>query len=199
MQLSGMHEKDIPLIARLRIDNVLKEINQEQLPSDGDEIIACADGERIIDLLFHHQKLCEHGRPCHHSLLLNGGPLLIPDGSPAARFGEGIIILEHAFAGQKLKKVKTIHLYGHWPCGAANEAGLSVLQCLTLLGQAKERTLDFFYERTGEHPKVIPLFHVHYVHEDGRRRSYYLDRHRFGEVHNIHEAKNWRSSRQQAA
>lgn len=198
MQLSELQTADIPLIKQMRTEKVLRRIRKDQLPKEGDEIVACSDGERIVDLLMHHRRLCEEGRVCHHSILLNSGPLLIPIDSPTAAFNEGTVILEHALAGQQLKKVKTIHLYGHWPCGAANATKLSLVDCLTLLARAKERTLSFLEER-GMPGKVIPLFHVHYVHEDQRLRSYYFDRHRFANVMQVEEGKRWRSSRKPAA
>jgi hypothetical protein len=194
MNLSQAQAADIPVIEQLLGEGVFRDIKPEELPKDGDIIIACADGDRIFDTLFHHRGLCEGGRPCHHLLSLNSGPLLLPVDSPTARYAEGVILLEHALGGRKLKGVNTVHLYGHWPCGAAGLANLSLVECLTLLGSAKERLLDFF-RSFDDPPKVIPLFHVHFVHSGEQMRSYYFDRHHFAKVMKVPAGRNWRSSR----
>ncbi len=164
---------DYQLIQTLRGVGVLKDLEGPRIPAErGTIVIPCADGDRITDLLTKHWGVCD-GHPCHHTLSLNGGPLLIPESSPIAKLGEGQIIKEHAYGGHRLKAVTTVMLYGHWPCGAAITNGLSLYDTLVCCVSAKDEMRTFLQSR-GIEPTVILCFHVDYA--DGRKKSYYFDR-----------------------
>jgi len=164
---------DYALIRILRDKGVLKDLAPELMPTqDGTIVIPCADGERITNVLMRHWEVC-NGRKCHHTLSLNGGPLLIPKKSPVANLSEGKVLLEHAYGGHRLKSVSTVVLYGHWPCGAALGAGLSLFEALEYCIQAKDATRSFFRQK-GLEPDVLLCFHIDYL--NGRQRSYFFDR-----------------------
>jgi hypothetical protein len=166
-------EADYKLIRALREAGVLKNLNGDLIPAErGTIVIPCADGDRLTDLLTTHWGAC-NGHPCHHTLSLNGGPLLIPAKSPVARLGEGRVLLEHAYAGHKLKTVTTVVLYGHWPCGAALGANLSLYEAFEYCIKAKDATRKFLRGK-GLEPTVILCFHVDYA--NGRKTSYFFDR-----------------------
>jgi len=165
---------DYQLVRDLRAQSIFKDLVPDLMPAqNGTIVVPCADGERITNLLTQHWAICGSGRNCHHTISLNGGPLLLPKGSPVAHLGERRVLLEHAYGGHRLKAVTTIVLYGHWPCGAALGAGLSLQEALAYCVEAKDVIRTFFRKR-GLEPDVILCFHVDYA--NGRQRSYYFDR-----------------------
>src|SRR4051812_5607791 len=98
-------DADYRMIEALLKAGVFKKIQSGLIPNEqGTIIITCADGDRITDLLTHHWNIC-NGHHCHHTLSLNGGPLLIPKCSPIATDGEGIVLLKHIYNGHRLKKM----------------------------------------------------------------------------------------------
>lgn len=166
-------EADYKLIRKLRERKVLEDLNGQLLPAErGTIVIPCADGDRITDILTSHWAACS-GRPCHHTLSLNGGPLLIPRNSPVNRMGAGELLLEHAYAGHKLKEVTTIVLYSHWPCGAAITSGMSLHEAIEFSIRAKDRTRRFM-QRKGLEPTVALCFHVDWT--NGVKNSYFFNR-----------------------
>jgi hypothetical protein len=166
--------EDFELIRELRTSGVFRDFSGELIPSEkGTIVIPCADGDRITDILTHHWGAC-NGHPCHHSLSLNGGPLLIPECSPLSQEdGEGKILLKHSFGAHQLKALTTVVLYGHWPCGAAISANMTLNEALDLCIKSKD-TVRTFLQKKDVAPTVVLCFHVDYG--NGLKRSYFFDR-----------------------
>jgi hypothetical protein len=165
---------DNQLIKDLRLGGVLKNMDGNKIPDDnGTIVISCSDGDRISDILEYHRNTCD-GHHCHHPLALNGGPLLIPKDSPVADkdYPEGPVLLRHVLGANKIKKISTVVMYGHWPCGAALASGLTLHQALELVVKSKDNVRLFLQSHEIE-PKVVSCFHVDY---GSTKRSYYLDR-----------------------
>lgn len=104
--------------------------------------------------------------PRFHPLALNGGALLIPDGSPlpGAEY-MGRSLLECIQFARHKKGIELIHLYAHYPCGVAGEVGLSLEECVDLQMQAETRV-------KAENPgmRVDSMFHVDWEGANGSGR-----------------------------
>lgn len=166
---------DYELIEDLIAAGVLGSIEGEMIPhAEGTVLVSCADGDRISHILQTHWDICT-GRDCHHVLTMNGGPLLIPEHSPIADpdLKEGPVLLKHITVGAKLKKTTTIVVYGHWPCGAAILANVSLLESLRLYVGAKARIRNIMRVHEME-PTIVSCFHVDYG--NGKKVSYHFER-----------------------
>lgn len=163
--------KDRETVRALREFGVLIEIQQPRFLEyrNGNILVFCGDGDQSVDLFTHHVSMmseCEQCRP--HLLTLNGGALLLPPDSPVAKSEEGKVLFRQIIKSSALKKIPTIVLYSHAPCGAAMEAGISLLEQLHLLMKAKLMVKSALPQGT-----VFCLFHVD---KGDTKRTYYVSR-----------------------
>lgn len=155
---------------------VLADVEEHKIDqTNGVIMVACADGDQMPDIFLFQKKMEEKQRktPRIHTIALNGGALLIPENSPVAT-GESKILIGHIRVAMDLKKIKTIALYAHAPCGAAGLCKLSVEVILDLLIQAKMQI-----KREISDAKVACFFHVDYG--DGKKRTYFVSRDKYEE------------------
>lgn len=170
MQLSELDRRQY---RDLRTEDVLEDIESHRLNHrHGVILITCADGDQLPDIFAHHSLLIQsqHERVRIHQFSLNGGSLLLHPESPLVQEFEEWKILHHHIRGAKsMKGIPSLALYAHAPCGAAGAAGLSLIQCVTLLMAGKEhlrRTLQW----EGE---IYPFFHVD---TGNSKRTYFVSK-----------------------
>ena len=163
------NEHDTKLLQEFIAFGIFEEIKPDLVPDHaGTVLVACGDGEHTDDWFPHHIKTWP-GRKRHHLLLLNGGPALIPKGSPLAEHGEGEVLLNHIVKAKVLKGVKTNVLLGHWPCGAADLADIGLEEYLLLCLQAKREVRKF----VNDDSKTLLFLHIAY---QGKKRTYRVNR-----------------------
>jgi hypothetical protein len=102
-----------------------------------------------------------------HELKLNGGALLIPEKSPITHLGEDRVLIEHIRSAMRMKKIQTVVLFAHAPCGMAGMFGLTLTQNLDCLIEAKLRLKS---ELVGA--KVVCFMHI--ARSDRERRTYFI-------------------------
>lgn len=102
-----------------------------------------------------------------HEFKLNGGALLIAKNSPLTHLGEDRVLIEHIRSASRMKKIHTVVLFAHAPCGMAGMFGLDLKQVLDNLIDAKLRLKS---ELVGV--KVVCFVHI--ARPDGVRRTYFI-------------------------
>ena len=158
-------------IRTLREAGVLQDSGTQKLDlRKGVILVHCADGDQVHDKYTHMVKAFEALgiAPRTHILSLNGGALRIPANSPLnAKVQHHHVYMENIVEARTLKGIDSIQLGVHYPCGAATLAGLSVIDCLMLLHQARMDVLGLNHGVT-----VVCTLHVDYG--DNRKRTYQI-------------------------
>ncbi len=166
---------DAGVIAVLRTNGVLCDDDARKLYAPNGAItIPCSDGDQIVDVIRHQEKLALDGgwpvRP--HLPALHGGSMLMAEACPLYReYFVDRLLLQHIreASSPELKGIGTVILYVHAPCGAARLANLNLVQQICYLIRAKERVKE-----QNSDLNVVCFVHIH--HEDGRRRTYFISR-----------------------
>jgi hypothetical protein len=139
---------DQELVRELREAGVLQDVDGHRLnQSNGIILVCCADGDQMPDIWQFQSGIMQRQRQTSriHTLSLNGGALLIPEGSMLnAEAHEDIVLLKHIHEAITLKGIHTIALYAHGPCGAAGLTGLTLIEVIGLLKQAGKRVREAF-------------------------------------------------------
>jgi hypothetical protein len=102
-----------------------------------------------------------------HEFKLNGGALLIAAKSPLTHLGEDRVLIEHIRSAMRMKKIQTVVLFAHAPCGMAGMFNLDLKHVLDNLIEAKLRLKS---ELVGA--KVVCFVHI--ARPDGIRRTYFI-------------------------
>lgn len=159
--------------SRLRADGVLVEVNPCSMEvGNGVIVVACGDGDQITDYYTHMLSLCRPGqevleRDRLHLEALNGGPVLLSKGW--YRPVDGDVLEFHIAEAVELKRIHTVVLIGHAPCGAVAEQRIAPRDYINRLFDAKIRV-----EALNGVEQVIVLVHVDW---DGvKKRTYHLDK-----------------------
>lgn len=160
------------LLCRLRAERVLVDIDPKRIDvRNGVIALFCSDGDQKEDLDGHLAELCreqQQGKAREHVLALNGGAILL-SGIWQYR-EEAVVIRRHLEQAVALKGIKTVALYGHWPCGAAGVMQYPILKVIACLMEAKAKVKRMF---DGD-VRVVPFFHVDWAEEKERKRTYFL-------------------------
>lgn len=137
--------------------------------SNGVILVTCSDGDQMPDVFKHHEKFCTHHRENAriHLFSLNGGAKLISADSPLRMHQEDEVLLSHIRMARELKKIETVVLYAHAPCGVAYGKKLSFTDVLELLFKGKERVKT-------EVPGVKVACFCHVDHGENRKRTYFV-------------------------
>lgn len=139
---------DQDLVRELREAGVFQDVEGHRLDQSNGIILACcADGDQMPDIWQFQNGIMQGQRQTSriHTLSLNGGALLIPEGSPLNREAhEDVVYLKHIREAIELKDIHTVALYTHGPCGAAGLANLTLIDTINLLKQAGQRIRDTF-------------------------------------------------------
>lgn len=169
--MPGIIGHDRKFAERIRTAGVLQDVNGHQLDlRAGAILVMCSDGDQAVDVFQHQTGLHtpQRGTARPHVLALNGGGLLLPEGSPVAHYGEGAMLVAHILGARALKGITTVVLYVHAPCGMALAAGLYFEQVLELLMTAKLRVKVM----GGDGVKVACFVHVDWGED--RKRTYFV-------------------------
>lgn len=184
---SQVSPTDNALLRQLRDAGVMEEMCAGDMHLEsGMIVVSCADGDQMEDE-FEHLRALFHRASANariHLLALNGGALLIspdwPDSSAA-----GDVFIKHIVQAEELKRIKTVALFTHIPCGAAGMVRWGVARVIDQLIAAKLRIKEQIPET-----KVICLLHVDWSKcnggDDPRKRTYHIkkekwlaDRHQY--------------------
>lgn len=167
-------DEDRQLIEMLREANVLQDIDPKKIElSEGAIVVTCSDCDQAPDINKHLHDLAVRYREGErfHTFRLNGGPILIPDGSPAARYGEDKALVEHIRDGASMKSLNKVILEAHAPCGMAKAVEQNLHQVLNLMLSGKTKVK----EQVPDVDTIFCMLHVDYG--DGKKRSYSITRH----------------------
>lgn len=168
---STLSSYDKRVITSLKKHNILQSVEANRIDeSEGAIMVTCADGDQFFDVFQHHSDVCKQCRDDTriHVLALNGGAKLIAHNSTLDTMGEGNVLMKHIAGAMQLKKITTVVLYAHAPCGAAYLHGVSFDKVLDLLFGAKERI-----KKAHPHAKVACFCHI----ADGdKKRTYFVSR-----------------------
>ncbi|MFH1207029.1 MAG: hypothetical protein V1668_00275 [Patescibacteria group bacterium] len=138
---------------------------------DGYILFGCGDGDQSVDLLVDHlmKQLGLKKRP--HLEMLNGGALrLVAEAPIPARLRVHEQMVAELLTSRHLKRIPTLLLYAHYPCGMAGECNITLPEVLHFLFLAGQKLIE-----QGWDPKrIILLFHVD--HDGQRKRTYYVER-----------------------
>ncbi len=177
-----MPNEGLEHVRALRAANVLDDTSRTQRLNLKKGVIAvcCSDGDQLADKFKHQSTLCQAGLPYPrvHALALNGGALLLPPHSPLnSAIQHHDVLVKQIEDAIRFKAISTIKLYSHWPCLAAASQGLSVLDCLELILQARTIVLrQRFAQGNGNRVEVACMFHVDYgeadTNGDMKKRTY---------------------------
>ncbi|HBO99935.1 MAG: hypothetical protein UU48_C0002G0063 [Candidatus Uhrbacteria bacterium GW2011_GWF2_41_16] len=168
--MSEPEKKELLYVETLRKNGVFLEIdNRFRNLETGMIAVPCADCDQRVDLIRHAESLFEEQNlPTRiHPLGLNGGAILIPEWSPLNINGEdGRVLMRHIRDAAVLKHIGLLVLYGHYPCGAAGLAKLSLEETVNLLMSA-----EGLVKETMSGMRVDAFFHVDYRN---KKRTYFV-------------------------
>lgn len=183
-------EEDRAIVKQFRDDGILRDVETHRLDhSRGVILVCCADGDQLPDIFAHHSGICEaqESRPRIHTLSLNGGSLLIPEGSPLNKERrEDLTYLHHIEVATVLKHIHTVALYAHIPCGAAGMYRLGAQDVVDMLMRAKLRIKQQIAEA-----KVGCFLHVD--KGAGNKRTYFVSRHDWSRLRELPEQGPYRT------
>ncbi len=168
--------EDMLVYGMLRDARVLQPVAAHELDErQGVILVSCGDGDHFTDIFTNHQRINVVHREASriHSLSLNGGALLIAEGSPLnGEFRKDLILINDIQVARDLKDIHTVALYVHRPCGAAQMAGLDFLTTIDLLMNAKARLK---VELSNTPPLKLACF-LHIAFADGSKKTYFVSR-----------------------
>ncbi|MDP2664434.1 MAG: hypothetical protein Q8O97_00465 [bacterium] len=137
--------------------------------------VICGDKDHAADNARFHQTRIT---PSTHTVSLPGGALLIPRDSPfnteELHLGDAMIWgIRFAHSGQKINHVM---VEGHYPCGAALDKGLTLVQTMGYIKSAKRRIVAEIPTLSEE--QVTCYLHVdqapHVSDEQERRKLWFI-------------------------
>lgn len=170
MELS---EKDRRLIRELREADVLQDIDGHRLnQEDGAILITCSDADQFFDMFRHQVKMQADQRtdPRIHVFAWNGGALALAPDSPINRITHAEdVFLQQIADARSMKKIDTVALYAHAPCGAARMAGIDLEESFVLLISAKQKI-----KTLNQGIQLANFFHVDYGEKV--KRTYFFCR-----------------------
>ena len=151
-------------LRKLRDEGFLQEIKPNAFVTEpnGSILISCGDRDRVSDIFSHL-----NGMVNIHTIMLNGGGILLADGPFAT---QRQIILEDCLDAHKIKGSRFIKTLGHFPCGKAHQRGFTAkdIVLMTLEGKKNIRA-----ELSGRIAglRILPLMHVDWRDSDTPKRE----------------------------
>ncbi len=168
-----LSDEENNILLNLRASNVLSDISPERIRSNnGAVLVCCGDGDLFADKYERTQKTCKSVRI--HPVVINGGGLNLARMSPlTSKLPVDEVLIQQIVKACTLKKMNTVIVYGHWPCGVAKEANLKIYGSLRMLLEGIARLRLHFAEEKMS-CQIVPKFHV--LWGNNKRRSYFLSR-----------------------
>jgi hypothetical protein len=145
---------------------------------NGTILVMCGDCDRSSDMFdFVRRQL---PNPRIHLKAYNGGPLRLNPEIPIPReFRAHEQLLSGLVKTRGLKKIPTIFLLAHWPCGMASEVHMDIFQVVA----NAVTTARLIAEKTGwDRKRIVPLLHVDY---QIKMRTYFIRAKTPEEVYNL--------------
>ena len=112
------HEDNEVCILEMRKNGVLLDLSISRHKKEGENgaiLLTCSDGHLFADVYLYLLNFFDF----IHPIAVNGGPLLM------SFYSEREFLLKQIKKAKELKNVNTIITTTHWPCGIANELGLT--------------------------------------------------------------------------
>lgn len=159
-------------------------------------VCCCADGFQLPDFFGHLQNMIlgNDGDRLIHVLTDHGGALWLDPQSPIQKYmPENMgLYLKKILDATLLKKIFTIVLSVHAPCGMANKFDISLQQLIHSLVQGKIAVKEFLLQNEVD-PNLLNVacfFHVHYPDVclntgERKRRTYFVDAQKFAKVNGL--------------
>lgn len=162
--------KDLRYFQELKTAEVLQKVDDHRLPQEqGIILICCADGDQMPDIMNWHARIMQSQRSHTriHTLSSHGGALRVPPFSPLVtpELPRDEVLLSDLREAIELKKIKTVALYVHAPCGVAEKLHLNFLDQLRYLKEAKRRITQEI-----SNLQVACFMHV----DNGEKRTYFV-------------------------
>ncbi len=171
-----LDETDKGYIAQLREGGVLKDDDGKKLHTpQGVIMVACSDGDQMADVFEHTCQLAESGggKKRVHTLMNHGGAMLLSPRAPLYEdHAADEFLIRQINEARKMKKIDTVALVVHAPCGAANMADLSVIEVIDHMFRGKKQLKERW-----PNMKVACFVHVDF---GDRKRMYFVSREAFG-------------------
>jgi hypothetical protein len=169
-------EKDVTFTRTLREGGILEDVTPHQINGDGTNVVVmCADGHQSDDQIRTHAHYVKRGgaeQYCCHSLMLNGGALLLsPKLTKRTRLPVRQVLISQIRQALALKGGNTIALYVHAPCGAAKLRKLTFQDVLDHLFLAKAFVKQYFNKR--RKLRIVCFVQIDF---GNRKRTYYISR-----------------------
>jgi len=172
---SPITEEDVAFIRHLKALGILLPVDPTKPDySNGITPVICADGDQRKDIEGHLEGLMRKAG-CNerlHALKLNGGAasIALDDRmNPGDHKGQSFLMDIGGTSLPDVKGIRTVGLYGHWPCGLALLVGVSLEECFELLMRGETRVKDHYPDLP-----VDSYFHVDFgpsYKEFGKKRQ----------------------------
>lgn len=171
--------EDLETVKRWRRVGLLVEVDNEKLKRICDKgliLVGCGDGDQIPDFLRHLvQRVKCAKRP--HLHLENGNPLSLVKEAPIPkemRFHDQL--KARIKQSRRLKRISTLLLCCHYPCGMAWESHISLPMIICYTYQAAQEMVKDGWDAK----KIVLLFHCDYG--DGKRRTYFIEKEKINQL-----------------
>ncbi|MFA6587474.1 MAG: hypothetical protein WCT08_00225 [Patescibacteria group bacterium] len=170
--------EDRGIISSWRKTGVITEVDGQKLINvspHGVIIVMCGDADRALEML-DFLKLKINTRR-FHLRAEDGGPLRyhpsvpIP---PKLRMDKQLLAGLHGSRG--LKKIPTLILMAHWPCGMAAQIKLGIRDTVWYTIQLVQILSDLGWDKK----RIIPMLHVDY---STRMRTYFIEAKSPGQIY----------------
>lgn len=173
--MGALSPLDREAIKTLRMAGVLEDVDAHRINmGNGVIVVRCPDCDQKDDVEGHDCKLVEAngGRKRFHPLLHHGGAAVAAPGNHLYPGFDipGYLALQIREA-EGLKKINTILLEVHTPCGKGKESGLNIVHLIMymMMGKPMVKAVDPSNE-------VVCRVHVDY---GDRKRTYFISRQRW--------------------
>jgi hypothetical protein len=178
-----LSNKNLEIIDSLIDFKVFDDIEGYRLDrKNGIILVCCADGDQFHDLYYHECSFQSGQRkdknPRIHPLSHNGGVLAYAENNLINRFPTSYLEYLYEIGGSlELKKMPTIVIEGHGPCGAAHKHAIDFIPQLETQMTVKE-----VVKQMHPHVDVASHFHVDYNGRNGKeKKTYHFGRERWAE------------------
>ena len=162
----------------------------------------CGDGKKSADKLGHHKDICDEiGIDIHH-LGTNGGAMWIAEHPKmvaafprhfSSTYPKPEMDLDEIMqsCGPDIQDTDNVGVEGHGPCGIARAAGMTVLDVVWCIVEARRKILE-----RDPSLNVVAYYHVELPNE---KRTYVIDVKRFLEIYDTLAMKVERWARERYA
>lgn len=178
-----MTKKDLALVDELREFGVLEDPKSHLLDQRrGVVLVACGDADRFGRIFARKVKMqkgqCADTRI--HVIALNGGALRLAKKSPANKGTSRMdqYLMADIRNARRMKKIDTVALYIHAPCGQAKAARIDLRATIEILMAAKKR-IKRMRPIKGTNQRVTVACFCHLAYPNGKDAVFFIRRDRW--------------------